>query len=48
MNLKNKTPNWANNQNRNRVIDMEIIWRIIKWEGDGREWGNGTGIKIKW
>ena len=24
---------------------MEIIWRVISWEGKGREWGNGAGIK---
>ena len=23
----------------NRVIDMEIIWRVISWEGYGEEWG---------
>ena len=29
----------------NRIIDMEIIWRIISWEGEEEEWGNGAGIK---
>ena len=24
---------------------MEIIWRVISREGEGREWGNGAGIK---
>ena len=42
VNLKNKR---ANKQNRNRIIDIEIFWRVIRWEGEGGEWGNGTGIK---
>ena len=25
--------------NRNRIIDMEIIWRFISLEGERREWG---------
>ena len=24
---------------------MEIIWRVISWEGEGGEWGKGAGIK---
>ena len=24
---------------------MEIIWKVISWEGEGGEWGNGAGIK---
>ena len=23
---------------RNRIIDMEIIWRVIRGEGEGGEW----------
>ena len=23
----------------NRIIDMEIIWRVISWEVEGGEWG---------
>ena len=26
-------------QNRNRIIDMEVIWRVISWEREGGEWG---------
>ena len=25
---------------------MEIIWRVISWEGEGEEWEKGTGIKM--
>ena len=28
---------------------MEIMWRVISWEGAGGEWGKGTGIqKYNW
>ena len=27
----------ASKQNRNRIIDMEIIWSVISWEGKGEE-----------
>ena len=36
VNLKNKR---ANKQNRNRIIDTEIIWSVIIWEEEGGEWG---------
>ena len=36
---ESKTTNQENKQNRNRIIDMEIIWRVISWEGAGGEWG---------
>ena len=26
------------NSTRNRFMEMEIIWRVISWEGDGGEW----------
>ena len=26
---------------------MEIIWRVISWEGEGENAGNGAGIKYK-
>ena len=26
-------------QNRNRIIDMEIIWKVISWDGEAGEWG---------
>ena len=32
---KNKTKQeqiYANNQNRNRITEMEITWRVISWE----------------
>ena len=22
-----------------------VIWKVCSWDGEGREWGNGTGIK---
>ena len=34
-----KKTNQANNQNRNRIIAMEIIWRVISWEEKGEEGG---------
>ena len=39
-NEPNKTQtNYANNQNRNRILDMEIFRRVISREGEGGEWG---------
>ena len=33
----------------NRIIDMEITWRVISKEGERREWEKGTGNKKrKW
>ena len=29
----------------NRIIDMEIIWSVVNWEGKRGEWENGAGIK---
>ena len=29
----------AKKQNRNRVIGMEIIWRVICWMGEEGDWG---------
>ena len=26
---------------------MEIIWRVISWEGEGGERGKGAGIKVQ-
>ena len=34
-----ESKNKLSKQSRNRTIDMEIIWRVISWEGKGREWG---------
>ena len=35
--------------NRNRDIDMEIIWRVISWEGKVENGRKGAGIKKhKW
>ena len=36
---ESKIANHTNNQNRNRIIDMEITWRIISREGKGGKWG---------
>ena len=27
---------------------MEITWKVISGEGEGGEWGKGTGNKHKW
>ena len=35
---KTKT-NKANNQNRNRITEMEITWRVISGKDEGGEWG---------
>ena len=32
MNPKITNKNQANKQNRNRIIGVEIIWRVISWE----------------
>ena len=53
LNLKTKTTNkqktnktnQANNQNRNRIIGMEIIWRSSSGRGKGENGGRGAGIK---
>ena len=42
MNLKNKV---RNKQDRNRVIDMKIIWNDISGVGKGENGGKGAGIK---
>ena len=45
MNLKN----FANKQNRNRIIDKEITWRVIIGEGEGENGEEGSGTKKqKW
>ena len=36
---ESKKTNQANNQNRNRIIDRDITWRIISWAGKRGEWG---------
>ena len=43
--FESKKTNKANKQNRNRIIDMEIIWRVISWEWERRERGKSAGIK---
>ena len=30
-----------NKQNRNRIIDIDIIWRVICWKGKGENRGKG-------
>ena len=37
--------NKANNKDGNGIIAVEIIWKIISQEGEGGEWGKGSGIK---
>ena len=32
-------------QDRHRIVGMGIIWRVITWEGKGREGGNDVRIK---
>ena len=34
---ESKITNQTNNQNMKRIIDMEITWRVISWEGAGGE-----------
>ena len=34
-----KKTNQANNQNRNRIIDLDITWKVISWEWEGGECG---------
>ena len=36
---KSKKASQANNENRNRTIDLEITWRVISWEKGGGDWG---------
>ena len=36
---KKQNKSQANNQNRNRITEMEITWRVIGREGKGTEWG---------
>ena len=36
---ESKKINYTNHQNKNRIIALEIIWRVISWKGEGREWG---------
>ena len=33
------------NKLRSRIIDMEIIWRVISWKEEGKNGGKGAGIK---
>ena len=43
MNLKettnNENKNYANNYNRNRIREMDIMWRDFNGEGEGRNRG---------
>ena len=47
---ESKKTNQANNQNRNRIINMEITWRVISWEREeGRMGEKVQGLKnINW
>ena len=36
---KKPKANKANNQNRNRITEMEITWRVISGKGEGGELG---------
>ena len=38
LNLQDKQPE-ANNQKKERLIGMEIIWRVVSWEGGKAENG---------
>ena len=40
-----KTNKQENNKNRNRIIDMEITWRISAGRGKEGKRGKGTGVK---
>ena len=44
-----KKTNQANNKNRNRIIDAEIIWRVISWGRRGRMEEKVQGLRsINW
>ena len=46
---KKQNKSQANNQNRNRITEMEITWRVISGEGEEEKGGKGTGNKKhKW
>ena len=45
MNLKNKLK--KTKQNRSRIIDMEIIWRVTGWDGEGENGGKVRGLRNK-
>ena len=36
---KTKLNKLANIQNRDRIIGMGVIWRVMSWEGEEGEWG---------
>ena len=38
LNLKKQKQKRTKQTTRNRIIDMEIIWRVIRGEGEGGEW----------
>ena len=42
MNLKSKLSKRAEQK---QIINVEIIWRVISWEGEAGEWGKGAGIR---
>ena len=42
---KSKKQKQTNNQNKNRIIDTHIIWRVISWEGGGAEWGKWCRVQ---
>ena len=39
---ESKKTNEANNQNRNRIRDMEITWMVISRKGENGEKGTGN------
>ena len=41
---KNKT-HYSDNSNRNRMAEMEVIWRVISGRGWTDNGGKGTGNK---
>ena len=41
---ESKKTNSANKQNRNRIIDVELFWRVITWQGEGRTKGKVQGL----
>ena len=36
--IESKKQTKLKKQNRNRIIGMGIIWRVMSWEGEGGEW----------
>ena len=43
--IESKKQNKQKKQNRKRIIDMEVIWRIVNWEWEGENREKAQGIR---